>query len=178
MKIKSIFFMLLCSSIPASSTYAFFCPNGFNQISMGDSAAQVEQACGKPDKTETTDAPDTSPQEWNYYIKQPASPNLMIQSQQAEASLKATFAFDGQGKLINISVNGVGVSSASNCGSPVSIGDTQKQVEAACGKAAFVSKQTPSGGQSADGPKQDVWTYNSPKPTKLIFRNGALADMQ
>lgn len=178
MKIKPIFFILFFSSLHASSSYAFFCPNGFNQISFGDSAAQVEQACGKPDKTVTTDAPDTSPQEWNYYIPQQTSMNPMIQAHQGEASLKATFAFDGQGKLVNISVNGIGVSSASNCGSPVSIGDTQKQVEAACGKPSFVVKQTPSSGQSADTPKQVEWTYSSPKPAKLIFRNGTLADMQ
>ncbi len=29
--------------------FAFFCPNNFNDISIGDPIAKVEQLCGKPD---------------------------------------------------------------------------------------------------------------------------------
>lgn len=177
MKKKLLTFILVTTPFISCTSYAFFCPNNFNQIDFGDSIAQVEQQCGKADATTESEAPDNSPQEWNYYLQQSTSIGTMPQAQQAEGSLKTSFAFDGQGKLINISINGVGVASTSNCGSPVSLGDSRKSVESACGKPTFVNKQTPtSNSQGDEKDKQVEMTYKGSPTVTLIFRDGRLVE--
>ena len=177
MNMKLIVSILISTSFLSSSCHAFFCPNNFNQIDYGDSIAQVEQQCGKADSTAEAEAPDNSPQEWTYYLQQSNSVNNMPQAQQAEGSLKTSFAFDSQGKLVSISVNGIGVASTSNCGSPVSIGDSRKSVESTCGKPTFVNKQAPSSSsQGADKNKQVEMTYKGSPAVTLVFRDGRLAE--
>ena len=60
-----IIFTFICMPL---SSYAFFCPNNFNQINYGDTIATVQTQCGKPDKQETKNSKPEGPQEWSYFI--------------------------------------------------------------------------------------------------------------
>lgn len=180
MKLNHTLFFSIVMPFLAGNCFALTCPNNFNVINIGDSIAQVEQLCGKADKTETADGPDNSPQDWDYYFPpttpSPTLTNLAVQ-QQSTGSLKATFSFDASGKLVNMMVNGISVSSTSGCGSSVSLGDSRKSVESACGKPSFISKQnTGNNAQSDNANKQVEMTYMSNPPVVLIFRDGKLAD--
>lgn len=159
-------------------SFAFMCPTTFNQIDFGNTVAQVEQLCGPPAKKELTDGPDTSPQEWNYYLPQQNNYNP---NGNAQGTLKSTIALDSQGRVVNITVNGISVSSMNNCGSVISIGDSRQAVESACGKPGFINKTSPTGSTAAiqaaeDANKQVELTYNSSPPVTLIFRQGVLAE--
>src|SRR5690606_3368063 len=107
MLLKKIYklFALTLGFYPLLS-YAFFCPTNFNQINFGNTQAQVEQLCGTPAKQETKDVaiePPT-PQEWSYYIPRTY---ILSATNQSQMSLKTQFTFDKDGKVINISVNGL-----------------------------------------------------------------------
>ncbi len=176
MKVYGNFFLLTSSLLFSTTTFAFLCPKNFNQIDFGYSVAQVEELCGAPDKKEVTDAPDTSPQEWVYFLPQSgfANPNG-----NAMGTLRTSIALDGEGKVMNITINNISVSSMTNCGTAVSIGDSRQTVESACGKPGVVNKSTPtaSSGQPADDAnKQIEMTYNSTPPVTLIFIKGKLTD--
>jgi hypothetical protein len=174
---KKTFITLVTTSLYTASSYAFFCPTNFNQINIGDSIQTVEQQCGAPAKTEKADAPDNQPQEWNYYLQQPMNVNTMPQAEQAMGSIKTSFAFDGEGKLINITVNGVGVAGTTACGSKISLGDSRKSVESSCGKPSIISKQSSTGTPNVVE-KQIENTYSSSPPVTLIFRDGKLAEIK
>jgi hypothetical protein len=182
MKIKLIA-ALVAASIISSSSYAFFCPKNFNQINFGDSLAQVEQLCGPADKKVVKDASDNQPQEWNYFIPQQGNNNDLVNPQPA-GSLKTSFEFDASGKLVNITVNGAGAGATRNCGSPITLGDSRKMVEAACGKPNRVNKQEapPSTSNPADPNdtinKQVELIYSSTPPTTLIFEGNKLTAKQ
>ncbi|HTM63504.1 MAG TPA: hypothetical protein VL360_03265 [Gammaproteobacteria bacterium] len=180
MKMNRIFIFSIMLPFISGNCFALLCPNNFNQINIGDSLAQVEQLCGKADKTETVDGPDNSPQDWNYYFPpttpSPTLTNLAVQ-QQTTGSLKATFSFDAKGTLVNIMVNGISVGTTGGCGGSISLGDTRKNVESVCGKPSFVSKQdTGNNAQNNEANKQVEMTYMSNPPVVLIFRDGKLAD--
>lgn len=150
---------LLVLSRPAA---AMFCPNGFNQINIGDTLEEVQQQCGKPDaKTEEKSAADV-PQQWQYYVKSdPTNP----------ASLNVTIAFVN-GKASNITVNGTSLASTSICGSSVSVGNTTDQVKSACGSPSMVTKS-----QSDSSAPATVITrlkYNTTPPVTLVFENNKL----
>jgi len=180
MNLNHTFIISTLMTFISGNCYALLCPNNFNQINIGDSIAQVEQLCGKADKTETVDGPDNSPQDWNYYFPpttpSPTLTNLALQ-QQTTGALKATFSFDAKGTLVSIMVNGVSIGSSKDCGTTISLGDSRKSVESACGKPSFVSKQgTGNSAQSNEANKQVEMTYMSNPPVVLIFRDGNLAD--
>src|SRR3990167_2810502 len=99
-------FWLIAFTFLPYSAFAFFCPNNFSQIEMGNTIEQVTAACGKPTKEVTKDAEPTVPQEWSYYIPQTVSSDSL---QQQSGTLKTSVTFDKDGKAINISVNGIGV---------------------------------------------------------------------
>lgn len=165
-------FTLICTVIPTSS-FAFFCPNNFNQIDYGNTIAQVEQICGKPDKQDTKDAPPAQgPQEWNYFIQQTLPGNGGLGNMLG--TVKTQISFDGSGKVINISVNGIGVGATAICGSNIQLGSSMEAVKSACGSPALVDKGSnnqpaPSNAEAAN--KVTTYTYGS---TKLIFENGVL----
>jgi len=165
----------LVTAIYSSASFAFFCPKNFNQINIGDSLATVQQLCGAADAKNVKDAPDNSPQEWNYFMKQ-QGPTGMANA--AQGTLKTSFAFDGNGKLVNISINGIGVGSTSNCGSPISLGDSRESVQASCGKPGFINKENQPSSTSSkpddETNKLVELTYTSSPPVTLIFEGGKL----
>jgi hypothetical protein len=176
MKYRLILSTTLTCALFSSMSYGFFCPKNFNVINFGDTLATVQQQCGSPDSKLVTDAPDNEPQEWNYFLSQPSSVGI---ASAAQGTLKTSMAFDGNGKLINISVNGIGVASINNCGSAISLGDTRDKVEAACGKSSFITKQSQSNNANAskddESNKAVELTYNSTPPVTLVFVAGKLA---
>lgn len=174
---KKTFITVLIASA-ATTNFAMMCPTNFSQINIGDSLQTVQMRCGAPVKVEKTDAPDTQPQEWNYYVPQPTNVvTTMPQAEQAMGSMKASFAFDGSGNIMNITVNGVGVAATAICGSKISLGDSRKSVESSCGKPAIINKQS-STGQPNVVEKQIENTYGSNPPVTLIFRDGKLAEVK
>jgi hypothetical protein len=155
--------LLLMFTIPAS---AMFCPSGFNQINMGDTIAQVQQACGMPASTTTSDSSEDKPQEWTYYVKEQPTD---------QTTLRMTVAFT-TGAVTNMSVNGIGVSNTQICGgNTVQTGDSQKSVKNACGEPAFIAQSNlPSA--AGDVVKVSQLTYNtSSQPVVLEFKDGKLS---
>lgn len=159
----------------ASPAFALMCPSNFNEISIGDSLASVKSACGTPAGEKTFDSVANTPQEWNYYVA-PSGLNTGV-SAGGQATLKTTVAF-ADGKVTNMSVNGVGVSNTAICGGTIQIGDTEDAVKAACGKPQFINRgtgpQTGTAGASADAAtKITELTYPSGGGmTTLVFENG------
>lgn len=168
MKPQSLGILLALAYTPLS--FAFFCPSNFSQVEIGDSLAQVKQTCGKADKETSFEKDPTVPQEWNYYIPQPVSFNS---TQQSEGTAKMSVAFDKDGRLINISANGIGVGATSACGTSIQLGDTQESVESACGKPSFVNKQQ-ADGTTLKKTKITELLYNSNPPVTLVFEDGIL----
>jgi hypothetical protein len=156
---------------------AMFCPKNFNQISIGDSLEQVLAQCGRPDVLkESKKINDNIPQEWSYFIPQAVSSNTF---NQAQGTLKASVAFDGEGKAINISVNGIGVGATGLCGKYVKLGDTRETIQTACGDPALVNRRTNAQtGQPLQGQEIKVMelTYSSIPPVVLVFENGKLTE--
>lgn len=169
-------FIILLASTFSTSTFAMLCPGNFNEINTGDSLATVKAACGAPTSENTTDSQANLPQEWVYYVSVNPAFYQNI-SQNGQASLKTTIAF-ANGKVTNMSVNGIGVSSTAICGNNIQIGDAQKSVEAACGKPAFINQ----GSGSQAGSQSAAKTTEITKltyvvggiTTVLVFNNGAL----
>ena len=156
----------LAASAVTTTASALLCPTNFNQINLGDSIAAVKAACGIPVSEKTADATTSAPQEWNYYVSvNPAFTQNMSQNQ--TASLKTTVAFD-DGKVTNISVNGVGVSNTSVCGGTIQVGDAENTVQAACGKPAFINR----GNGSQDGTQYKDKNASANKTTVLTYQNG------
>ena len=162
------------TALVPSLSFAFFCPTNFNQITAGQTRAQVTAACGKPDKQESKKVKAEGPQEWSYYVPQSVATSDMTT---AQGTLKMQFTFDDSGKAINISVNGIGVGSTTICGNSVSLGDTRDAIKAACGKPSFVNQQN--GNTAVLGAAQPstvmvTFTYNTNPPVTLTFENGKL----
>lgn len=156
-------------------TWAFFCPSNFNQIDFGASTDQVSQQCGKPDKIETTTLEPEGPQEWNYYIPATVASSGTAATQ---GTMKAQITFDSSGRVVNMSVNGIGVGASTICGGAnIQLGDSLQAVKAACGTPSFVNKQnTDSAVLGPPQPKKVITTYfyNSNPPATLVFENGLL----
>ena len=87
-------------------------------------------------------------------------------------------AFDANGKVINISVNGIGVGSTMVCGQTIQLGDTATTVKSTCGNPNFINKQDATPGTMQTSDKVTTFTYNTNPPVKLIFKNGELTGQQ
>ena len=174
MKFKTASLAILLS-LASNTIYAFFCPNNFNQITLGDSLAQVTEQCGKPDLQETKPVEPNVPQEWIYFVPQTVAMGGGLQA--AQGTLKTSFSFDQDGKTLNITVNGIGVGGTSICNNvSLQLGASKDDVKAACGKPAYINKQqveTTSGTKQAS---QVIFTYNSNPPVQLIFQDGVLKE--
>src|SRR5437879_1136102 len=132
-----------------TSASALLCPKNFNQINIGDSIAQVQQQCGKPDSEKKLQAEDNGPQEWSFYVRPQMKRYTEIRTNSgAEASVKMNVAFN-QGKVINVTVNSMSLATTTICGPAVSVGDTAKSVKTACGTPVFITKND----QPANAPK-------------------------
>jgi len=160
MKKKLLAWLLVMFS---TQTFALFCPNGFNQIDIGDSVDKVTQACGKPDAQKTSKTAENQPQEWNYYVRLDPSQS---------ASVKMTVAFDTNKKVMNITVNAQSLATTSLCGPPISTSDTADTIKTACGKPAFINQSQPQG--TPNMTETTELLYNSTPPTTLTFENGKL----
>ena len=169
---KKINLAILSFIFSPSLGFAFFCPGNFNQIQIGDTMAQVQAQCGSPAQQETSEKRSEGPQEWNYYITQTVGTSSMSQTQ---GTLKTQVTFDGSGKAINISVNGIGVGSTALCGSMIQLGDTQNKVKSACGAPSLVNKQSP---EEQSTSKITSFIYNTNPPVTLMFENGVLTGKQ
>jgi hypothetical protein len=168
MRHKKIFLAALIASC-TTSTYAMFCPSGFNQINLGDTVAQVTAACGAPTSQSSENSTADKPQEWTYYVKaQPSD----------QSTLRMTVAFTA-GKVTNMSVNGIGLTNTQICGgNTVQIGDDQKSVKTLCGDPAFIAQSNmPSAAK--DTVKVTTFIYNTTAaPISLIFNDGKLKSRQ
>lgn len=168
---------LISIALCPSLSFAFFCPTNFNQIDYGYTADQIIQQCGAPSKQETKKVEPNVPQEWSYYIPQTVATNAMKPEQ---GTLKTQMSFDSTGKVINISVNGLGVGSTTICGNQlIQLGDNSDRVKAACGTPSIVTKQDASLAASSQQPKEITeFTYATNPPVKFIFENGKLTQKQ
>lgn len=162
----------------SNTAFAFLCPTNFNQIDFGMTPEQVTQACGNPDvKKEYVKPNDNIPQEWSYFV--PQTVNMGGTMQSAQGTLKTSMVFDDKGKAVNISVNGIGVGSTTICNNnPIQLGDDRDKVEQACGKPAFVNKQTAAANSGVpESAKMMDFIYSSiTPPVTLVFVDGKLSE--
>lgn len=167
---------LSCSTL----SYAFFCPNNFKQINYGDTMDTVIKQCGQPDEQKSEEASQPVAQEWNYYMNQQQSPFIPQNTlgNAPQGTMKTTFTFDNTGKLINMSVNGVGVGASTICGPNIQLGDSIDTVKAACGQATMVNKQNPADlGNQKPPDKKVTFFYKKTNPrATLTFVNGLLKE--
>jgi hypothetical protein len=159
-KFVMFFFLLMLSN----QNFAMFCPNGFNQIEIGYTLQQVIQQCGYPASKKTMKESENQPQEWNYYVKpDPSQPT----------TLKMSIAFDGNGKVVNITVNGTSLVNTTICGAAIQVGDTTGAITTACGKPAFTNQ-----GQQNNQSTIEITevVYQTTPPVTLMFKAGVLKE--
>jgi hypothetical protein len=169
--------ILIVALTYSTTSFAFFCPNNFNQINMGDSLDQVLQSCGKPLQQTATATEEKAPQQWDYYLPQPGG-SFATQSQ---GTTKMTVTFDANGTAINITMNGLGVGSTPLCGgNTIHISDNMETVKRACGTPGFVNKQQSSAPPTTGTPDPQNQTvtliYSGNPPVSLIFQGGKLVE--
>lgn len=157
--------LLLTLGLVYSNAFAMFCPDNFNQINYGDPIDQVLLQCGKPVSQKSYKSTSNEPQEWNYYVRM--VPNM-------QGSLRMTVAFN-QGKVINISVNGAGVTNTAICGNAITLGQTLKQVEAICGKPVFINQGSTQQGTQNPAQADDMTELTYASAT-LVFEKGKLTE--
>jgi hypothetical protein len=157
-------------------SFAFFCPNNFNQIQIGDTLDQVTQQCGKPDSQEKKPVEPNVPQEWIYFIPQTVAMGGGLGA--AQGTLRTSFSFDQDGKVLNITVNGIGVGGTMICNNTnIQLGASQDDIKAACGKPSFINKQqTAAATSETKQSTQITFTYNTSPPAQLIFVDGVLKE--
>lgn len=169
--------LLLILSLPLSAQ-AFFCPNNFNQIEFGMSIEQVERQCGKPDNTVTQVMEPEGPQEWNYYVPQTVGAGGAVPVQ---GTMKVQFVFNSEGKVVNMSVNGIGVGATAVCGKTIQLGDARETIKGSCGSPSFINKSTgdsPFLGPTPPKKAITTFTYGTNPPANLVFENGILTSKQ
>jgi hypothetical protein len=158
----------LALAICSSQALAMFCPNGFNQMNMGDTIEQVTKNCGNPDEKKTSKEVPFQAQEWNYYVHpDPSQPG----------TLKMSVAFGSDKKAVNITVNGTSLMATTICGGNIQVGDDVEAIKSACGKPAFTNQGAqPSANANDNAPEITELRYNTTPPTTLIFTNGKLTE--
>jgi len=161
------FFLIVLFYCP--TVFAMFCPSNLNFINLGDSIEDVEKVC-KPDarKIRKVEPVDTTPQEWTYYVKQ---------DPKNTTSMSLVVFFDKEHKVMNISVNGAGVSMTKLCGSVITSGDSMETVKAACHEPTFIKKGQPAENPSAESEKATEiieFKYNTTPSVTLTFEQGKL----
>lgn len=169
-------YLILTAILLTPNTFAWVCPNNFNQIVAGDTTAQIETQCGKPASQKTTQKAPNVPQEWTYYVgidqRGYAPPNAPMPQSSPSSSLKMTVAFV-KDKAVNITMQAMSLSSTSICGPTISVGDNMQTIEAACGKPSFVQKQV---SDQPDAIEVMEYKYDTTPPNTLIFENGILKE--
>ena len=152
----------------STANFAMFCPNGLNQVDIGDTIDQVTHMCGAPTSQKSFKSSIDEPQEWTYYIK-------MVKGQ--NGSIKMVIAFKDN-KVINMSVNGIGLTNTTICnGKTTTLNTTQDQVKAACGDPAYIDKPD----EAEYEKKKDnmtSFTYEGTSSITLLFKDGKLQKQQ
>ncbi len=168
---KKLYIFLLLPGV----SFAWVCPNNFNQIVPGDTIEQVVSQCGKPKKETVTQAAPSGPQEWQYFVqpKQSMRASQRSKSEAGGANVRMTIAFVEK-KVINITVQGSSLASTTICGPTVSVGDTDKSVERNCGTPTFIQRQESE--KNKDPVEVIEYKYNTAPPNTLIFENGLLKE--
>lgn len=163
--------LIILSFSVSTLCFAFFCPTNFTQIEYGATIAEVTAQCGKPNKIETKDIKKVGPQEWNYFIPQTVATDALNPMQ---GTVKTQITFDSTGKIVNISVNGIGVGATSICGQNIELGYNKETVKKICGRPSFINSQNAGNLNSQKKDKMTIFTYQSTPPIKLTFINGIL----
>ena len=155
----------------ADVSYAFLCPTNFKQINLGDSIAIVTSQCGAPNRQESKTIKNlNTPQEWNYFIPLPNNTNLNASN---PGTFKTQIAFDKNGKVINIAVNGMSVGATTICGMNVQVGDEKQKVKSGCGEPSFINQPNiPE--EKIPAVTITTYYYDTTPAMKLIFENDVL----
>jgi hypothetical protein len=157
-----------------TQAFALFCPKSFNQMNIGDSIEQIQAQCGKPDGIKITKAEEKGPQQWDYYVT-PQTPGYAMPSTPTgqQASVKMTIAFN-EGKVVNITANGMSLAATTLCGGNISVGDSTASVKSSCGNPVIVNKSN--SGTESKPDEITEYKYDSTPPVILIFVNGTLTE--
>ncbi len=165
--------IVLFLSLISALSYAWVCPNNFNQIAVGDSVEQVIAACGKPASETTSEAGYRGPQEWQFFVSIQKPLNNSGALPGANPSVRMSVAFVNN-KIINITVQGTSLASTSLCGPTISVGDSDEVVKKNCGKPTFIQKQEGSDNQKKIEIRE--FKYDTTPPNILVFENDILKD--
>jgi hypothetical protein len=154
----------------SSPTFALFCPKNFNQINIGDPLDTIKAIC-PPDEMKTYDATQMVPQEWDYFAKLAQAIQVYPPLQ---GTVKMTISFV-ENKVVNLAVNGIGVSATSVCQKPIKLADSMEEIKAACGSPASITIATPPGGLNPPAKVTEL-IYNTSPRESLVFINGVLTE--
>ncbi len=175
MKFRILF--LLTSFFYTTGSFAMFCPNGFNQINEGDTIEQVQAQCGSPASAKRFVDERNQPQEWTYVLPIMPPPNTLGSN---PGTQKITYDFV-DGKLVNMTNNGIGVGSSPACGTAnIQVGSSIDDVKNSCGKPNEIQKTNMVGPSGQNPPPNQItqWNYGGSTPATLVFENGKLKERQ
>lgn len=172
----------------SSQSYAYYCSTsaGNGYVNIGDTPAQVQQACGVPsftDKNKMHDEKTTAIQYWTYenaFITNTVGLESGGARQSVSRSGPTTTVEIQNGQITNIMQDSN--SDASNdCFSrgSIKVGDSSDQLLASCGQPSSSTTQP----KTVQGPEKDVetWHYsrgNYASPLVFEFEDGRLKNIK
>lgn len=171
-------FILLSSVVYAQDFY--FCSQTSNYVYINDSLESVQQNCGKPISTETSEIQPTETREierWTYNYH----PNAALRNGQQKYG-KDLFIVDFyENQAVKIMVQGQSVQSTNYCSpfTAIKLGDTGPVVYQVCRYPT--TKETINVPVSDKSIQQTILTYpdtTTGQNVKLIFHDGQLAKIE
>ena len=178
-KVALSFSVLLISQ----SAFAYYCSTqaGQGYINVGDSMAQVQQACGNATNAQTQDTANKefkTTEYWMYSNAKVANSvsygTFKTQTNVTQEASPAVFQIEN-GIVTGITDNGSNVQSVKTCGPAIKVGDSSKNVLSSCGNPTSTNMQNkPSDKKN----KITTWTYDQgqfSQPLVLEFTDGKLS---
>jgi Protein of unknown function (DUF2845) len=156
-------YLFILSLLGAQSASALICPIKYLQIRAGMTSAEVRSACGEPKSIQRQDIAqyqDQRVENWLYSGNQSGTKTARAMRELgygSSAKPSMSFSFDGNGKIVNFSVDGSSFNTTKVCGTTLSIGDSRNKVMNYCGEPAVKSTGSVPVGQGSV--EQQVWTY-------------------
>lgn len=170
--IKSVLSILLLTL--SANSHAITCPYSYQVIHIGQTFDEIIKMCGEPDNVQLKMEPPSGPQTWTYLKKSEMVSAVELEKEQGSMGL--SIVFDAEKKAASITINGREATSTTVCGPEIKSGDTESDIQLACGKPTYITQ----GKAVALGSEKDVTVktviYNSSPPITLRFENGILKE--
>lgn len=145
---------------------SFYCAKNAAYINLGDSPAEVEQACGKPDSTQVVNSQSSQAQQVQQWIYYRNGQSMVVN------------VANNQVQSLNVSGQDLQNSGFCNSAQPIAVGNAVSQLRSSCNAPVLVRNVTTSLPQQTT--QQMQWTYNQGymSPLTLVFQDFKLVSIQ